>query len=77
VKGGSVLDRFRIDGRTVHPPNVCFTDSVHSLRGTPPPPPPPHTHRWVAARGDWSDPLQQQRATEAVQLFADFFRKHL
>jgi hypothetical protein len=31
----------------------------------------------VAARGDWSDPLQQQRATEAVQLFADFFRKHL
>lgn len=37
----------------------------------------PHNIRWVAARGDWSDPLQQQRATLAVQLFADFFAKHV
>jgi len=34
-------------------------------------------HGWVAARGDWKDPKQQARATEAIQLFVSFFTKHL
>ncbi len=34
-------------------------------------------HGWVAARGDWSDPLQARRATEALQIFSDFFRRCL
>ena len=34
-------------------------------------------HGWCAARGDWSDPLQKQRATEAVQLFVEFFTEHV
>jgi hypothetical protein len=28
-------------------------------------------------RGDWKDPKQAERATEAIQMFADFFKKHL
>ena len=34
-------------------------------------------HGWVAARGDWSDEKQKARATEAIQLFVEFFTKHL
>lgn len=30
-------------------------------------------HGWVAARGDFKDPLNKQRASEAVQISADFF----
>eukprot|EP01012_Entosiphon_sulcatum_P019652 TRINITY_DN2455_c0_g1_i1.p1 TRINITY_DN2455_c0_g1~~TRINITY_DN2455_c0_g1_i1.p1 ORF type:complete len:246 (+),score=45.56 TRINITY_DN2455_c0_g1_i1:62-799(+) len=32
-------------------------------------------HGWVAARGDWSDPEQAKRATEALNIFAHFFHK--
>lgn len=31
-------------------------------------------HGWVAARGDWSDPQQAKRATEALQVLASFFK---
>ncbi len=34
-------------------------------------------HGWVSARGDYSDPVQASRATEAVQLFINFFKKYL
>jgi len=34
-------------------------------------------HGWVAARGDWSDERQKERATKAIQLLVDFFSKHL
>lgn len=34
-------------------------------------------HGWVSARGDYSDPLQASRATEAIQLFINFFTKFL
>jgi len=30
-------------------------------------------HGWCAARGDYKDPLNKQRATEALQITADFF----
>ncbi|RUS34906.1 hypothetical protein BC938DRAFT_477872 [Jimgerdemannia flammicorona] len=34
-------------------------------------------HGWVAARGNFTDPLNKQRATEALQLSADFFQQVL
>jgi hypothetical protein len=32
-------------------------------------------HGFCAARGDWSVPLQAQRASEAIDTFTDFFAK--
>lgn len=34
-------------------------------------------HGWVGARGDFSDPQQAQRATEALQIFSKFFKDNL
>ncbi|CAM9138752.1 unnamed protein product [Heterosigma akashiwo] len=34
-------------------------------------------HGWCAARGDWAVPLQAQRASEALQLFGDFYKANL
>ena len=34
-------------------------------------------HGFVAARGDWDDELNKKRATEAIQLTANFFRSVL
>ena len=34
-------------------------------------------HGWVAARGDWADEKQRARATEAIQLFVEFFSEKL
>lgn len=31
---------------------------------------------WLG-RGDWQDPKQAERATEAIQMFADWFKQHL
>eukprot|EP01121_Diplochlamys_sp_Union-15-3_P001378 TRINITY_DN111_c0_g1_i1.p1 TRINITY_DN111_c0_g1~~TRINITY_DN111_c0_g1_i1.p1 ORF type:complete len:243 (+),score=52.41 TRINITY_DN111_c0_g1_i1:54-782(+) len=33
-------------------------------------------HGWCAARGDWSVPEQAKRATEAIELLANFFKKN-
>jgi dienelactone hydrolase len=34
-------------------------------------------HGFAAARGDWNDPLQAQRAQEALNLVATFFKSIL
>lgn len=31
-------------------------------------------HGFAAARGDWKDPLNAQRANEALKIVADFFK---